>query len=284
VNPRLIVLRLTGFGQTGPYSHRPGFARVFEAMSGFANLTGEASGSPQHMNFPLGDAAAGLFGAFSIVSAVVEQQRLPQAPGREIDLSATEALIRLLEPLAIEYEQLGLVRQRAGSRATYTAPSNVYKTQDGRWLTIVGSSDVTFRRLCLAMAQPELAADVRYCSNVARVTHLNALDDLIAQWCASQDLASLALTLDEHQVPFSKVYDVSDIYEDPHFKDRGVMMRLPDPDLGSVPAPCVVPRFVGFTSPTPRTGPAVGEHNTQVYGGLGLEAAELAKLRALKVI
>ncbi len=284
VNPRLIVLRLTGFGQTGPYAQRPGFARVFEAMSGFANLTGEADGSPQHMNFPLGDVAAGLFGAFSIASALVEQKSLPGTPGREIDLSATEAMIRLLEPLAVEFEQLGVARERAGSRATYTAPSNMYKTQDGAWLTVVGSSGTTFARLCQAMGRPELPTDPRFATNADRMKNVEQLDGLIAAWCGALSTVDVSAKLDQFQVPFSKIYNIEDVLNDAHFQSRKVIVRLPDPELGSIPAPCTVPRFVGFESPVPRTGPAPGEHNAQVYGAFGLDEASLKVLRDKGVI
>ena len=179
-NPKLTVLRLTGFGQTGPYASRPGFARIFEAMSGFANLTGEADGRPQHMNYPLGDVIAGLFGAFSIAAAIADQRAHPEEVGHEIDLSATEAMLRLLEPLAVEFEQLGQVRQRSGSRATYTAPSNMYRTADQVWITLVGSSEVIFRRLCEAMGTSEMAQDPRYASNPSRVAHIETLDAAIA--------------------------------------------------------------------------------------------------------
>ena len=206
-NPRLIVLRLTGFGQTGPYARKPGFARIFEAMSGFTYLSGEADGPPQHMNYPLGDAIAGLFGAFAIATALAERNAQPdvEQKGLEIDLSATEALLRLLDPLAAEYKVSGAVRERTGSRAGYTAPSNVYKTADGAWVTLVGSSDPIFVRLCRAMGQPALAEDPRLKTNVERTRNHVLIDDLVAAWCASLPLASLSERLDQHEVPFSKV-------------------------------------------------------------------------------
>ncbi|MCY1211008.1 Succinyl-CoA--L-malate CoA-transferase beta subunit [compost metagenome] len=284
VNPQLTVLRLTGFGQTGPYAGRPGFARIFEAMSGFAHLTGEPDGSPQHMNYPLGDVAAGLFGAFSIAAALVERARHPEAPGREIDLSATEAMMRLMEPLAVEYEQLGHVRQRAGSRATYTAPSNMYQTLEGAWVTIVGSSGSTFRRLCVAMERAELADDPRFGTAAARIANVDQIDGLVAAWCRGQALTTLSAALEQHAVPFSKVYDIADILADPHFQAREAWIRLPDPELGSVPAPCVVPRFSGIEAPTPRSGPSVGEHNAEVYRSFGIDADELQRLQSLQVI
>ncbi|MGH8784468.1 MAG: CaiB/BaiF CoA transferase family protein [Cupriavidus necator] len=283
-NPRLTVMRLTGFGQTGPYAKRPGFARIFEAMSGFANLTGEADGRPQHMNYPLGDVVAGLFGAFSIAAAIADRRAHPDEPGREIDLSATEAMLRLLEPLAVEFEQLGQVRQRAGSRATYTAPSNMYRTADNVWITLVGSSEPTFRRLCEAMDMPLMAQDPRFASNPKRVIHVDALDGAIERWCSAMDFATLAATLDRFEVPFSKVYDIDDVMTDPHFQARQAIIRVPDPDLGDVPAPCTVPRFSGFATRIPRTGPAVGEHNTEIFGALGLTDEQIARLRAARVI
>ena len=283
-NPRLTVLRLTGFGQTGPYAARPGFARIFEAMSGFAHLTGEPDGRPQHMNYPLGDMVAGLFGAFAIAAAMVERRAQAQLPGREIDLSATEAMLRLVETLAVERELLGQVRQRAGPRATYTSPSNIYRSADKRWLTIVGSSEAIFKRLCSAIGRPELAADPRFASNPARVRNLDAIDGMIAAWCESRQLAAIAAALDEHQVPFSKIYDIEDVLADPHLQARRAVVRLPDAELGSVPAPCIVPRFSGLAPAVPVTGPGVGEHNAQVYGAVGVDASELADLKAQGVV
>ncbi|WP_420993579.1 CaiB/BaiF CoA transferase family protein [Cupriavidus sp. 30B13] len=286
-NPRLTVLRLTGFGQTGPYAGRAGFARVFEAMSGFTNLAGEPGRAPLHMNYPMGDMIAGLFGGFAIAAAVAERRRDAAGaamPGREIDLSATEALFRLLEPLAVEHEQLGQVRQRAGNRATYTAPSNMYATADGHWVSLVASSDPIFRRLCAALGRPEMALDARYGSNPSRVRHIDTLDAEIAAWFAARAYADAAAALAAHEIPFSKIFTIADILDDPHFQARGAVVRLPDPDLGSVPAPCVVPRFSGHDAPAPRSGPAVGEHNADIYGALGLAPQALERLRSQGVI
>ncbi len=285
-NPRLIVLRLTGFGQTGPYARKPGFARIFEAMSGFTQLSGEPGGPPQHMNYPLGDAVAGLFGAFAIATALAERNAQPREAQRgvEIDLSATEALLRLLDPLAAEYKFSGVARERTGSRAGYTAPSNVYQTADGAWITLVGSSDPIFVRLCRAMGQPELAADPRFQTNVERTRHLMAIDGIVAAWCASLPLSALSAQLDAAEVPFSKVYSIADAVQDPHFQARGAFMELQDAELGPIPAPGVVPRFVGRVAPEPGVGPATGQDNAAVYGGLGLSADQLDQLRAARVV
>mgnify|MGYP003576827152 CR=1 FL=1 len=285
-NPRLIVLRLTGFGQTGPSARMPGFARIFEAMSGFTHLTGEAGGPPQHMNYPLGDVVAGLFGAFAITTALAERNGLPreQQRGVEIDLSATEALLRLLDPLPAEYRFTGVARERTGSRATYTAPSNVYRSSDGIWITLVGSSDPIFVRLCSAMEQPALPSDPRFGTNVQRTKHHVEIDAIVAAWCASLPYAALAERLERHEVPFSKVYSVADVLEDPHLRERGALLEMQDPELGAIPAPAVVPRFTGRESRVPTVGPRTGQDNEAVYGGLGIPPEELQRLRALRVV
>ncbi len=283
-NPRLVVLRVTGFGQTGPHATRPGFARIFEAMSGLTNLTGEADGPPLHMNFPIGDTVAGLFGAFAITAELVRVRADPAARGVQIDLSATEAMLRMLEPLAVEREQLGTVRSRSGNLASYTAPSNMYRSADGQHFTLVASSDGIFARLCEAMGQPALAEDERFRRNPQRVRHCAALDALLAAWFAERAYAEIATTLEQAGVPFSKAYTIDDILADPHFQARGAIIRLADAELGSVPAPCIVPRVPGRTLPDPPAGPRVGEHNAEVYGALGLDADALAALKQRGVV
>lgn len=284
VNPRLVVVRLTGFGQTGPYRARPGYARIFEAMSGFTNLTGEAGGSPLHSNFPVGDAVAGLFCAFAIASEMVRLRADPQALGVEVDLAATEALFRLLDPLPVEHEQLGQVRKPEGNRASYTAPSNMYRSRDGVYFSLVASSNAIFARVCEVVGRPEWATDPRFASNPARVRHLEVLDEGLGAWFGGQAYDAIATQLEAGGIPFSKVYTIEDIERDPHYQAREAIIRLPDPECGSLPAPCIVPRVPGRTLPIPRTGPGVGEHNAQVYADFGVDANELARLRQAGVV
>ena len=285
-NPRLIVLRVTGFGQTGPYAQRPGFARIFEAMSGFAYLSGEAGGPPQHMNYPLGDVVAGLFGAFAIAAALAERNARPRSEqrGLEIDLSATEALLRLLDPLAAEFQFSGQARQRAGSCATYTAPSNVYQTRDGAWITVVATGDAMFARLCAAMGRGELAADPRFADNAARMRNLQALDSTVAQWCRSRSFEAVQQALSLHAIAFSKIYSAADTLQDPHFAARGSFIALQDPALGPIKAPATVPRFSGRIPPQPCVGPETGQDNARIYQSLGLDEAQLDRLRQARVI
>ena len=285
-NPKLIVLRLTGFGQTGPYAKRPGFARVFEAMSGFTNLTGEADGPPQHMNYPLGDSIAGLFGAFAISTALAERARMPDSDyhGSEIDLAATEALSRLLDPLAAEMQFMNVVRQRNGSRATYTAPSNVFQSADCKWITIVGTGDPIFQRICKAMNREDLLIDPRFSNNKQRTKNLVELDQELAAWCRKHTMAFVVQRLNEYEAPYGCVNSIEDFAADPHFISRNALIDLPDDDLGSVKAPCIVPRFIGSDLPIPKTGPHRGQDNDQFYSSLGLSSEQIDKLRGSKVI
>ena len=285
-NPKLIVLRLTGFGQTGPYAKRPGFARVFEAMSGFTNLTGEADGPPQHMNYPLGDSIAGLFGAFAISTALAERARMPDSDyhGTEIDLAATEALSRLLDPLAAEMQFMNVVRQRNGSRATYTAPSNVFQSADCKWITIVGTGDPIFQRICKAMNREDLLSDPRFSNNKQRTQNLVELDQELAAWCRQHTMEFVVQRLNEYEAPYGCVNSIEDFAADSHFISRNALIDLPDDDLGSVKAPCIVPRFIGSVLPIPKTGPHRGQDNDQFYSSLGLSSEQIDKLRGSKVI
>lgn len=284
VNPRLIVLRLTGFGQTGPDAKRPGFARIFEAVSGFAHLVGEPQGSPQHMNYALGDMIAGLFGAFSITAALAERRNDPELPGREIDLSATEALLRLLETLPAEFEELGTARQRAGSRATYTAPSNIYRTIDGVWVTIVASSDAIFKRLCAAMERECLVSDPRFTTLTDRVKHLQETDAVVADWVNANSFELINKALTKHEVPHNRINSIEEVLADPQFQARNAIVRMSDADFGTLAAPCVVPRYSGCAQLVPHSGPDVGQHSDEFYRNLGVSDSELNRLRAIGVI
>ncbi len=284
VNPRLVVVRMTGFGQDGPASTRPGFARIFEAMSGFTMLSGELGGTPLHMNYPVGDVIAASFTAFSIAAAMVRMRADPAAAGFELDVAATEALFRLLDGLPVEYERLGTVRRPVGNLASYTAPSSMYRTRDGVHVSMVASSNPIFARLVQAVGDPRLSSDPAFASMQARIQHYRELNEILVAWFASHDYAQIESALSEAQVPFMRVQSIADIEKDPHFIARESIVRLPDPELGSLPAPAAVPRVMGQPWPIPRTGPAVGEHNKEVFGRLGVSDEELAQMRRDGVI
>jgi crotonobetainyl-CoA:carnitine CoA-transferase CaiB-like acyl-CoA transferase len=284
LSPRLTILRVTGFGQDGPYAGRPGFARIFEAMSGFTQICGEEDGRPLHLGYPISDAVAGLFGALGVLAALHDLAKHPEKRGQEIDCSATEAMLRTLEFLAIEYDQLGTVRRRSGNRSQYAAPGNVYRTADGKWASIAASTQSIFERLCRALDLGSLPHDERFATNPARVRNCTALDEIVGATIGKLTLAALRETLTRHEVGFSPIYDIADVFADPQMKARAAIVSVPDSELGQVRMQGVVPRFSETPGAVQRAGPTLGEHNEEVYGGLGLTAAEIAGLRARKVI
>jgi crotonobetainyl-CoA:carnitine CoA-transferase CaiB-like acyl-CoA transferase len=285
LQPKLIVLRLTGYGQTGPYRNRPGFARIFEAMSGFTNLCGEADGPPLHLGFPIADAVAGLFGALGIAAALYEQQRAPDRVGQEIDCSLFESMFRVLDFLPIEYDQLGIVRSRSGNRSQYAAPGNIYRTRDGHWASIAASTQSIYERLCRALGRRDLVDDPRFATNQARVAHRDALDAIMAAELAKHTIDELRVLLDGHEVGFSPVYTIEDVFADPHVKAREAIVAVDDGELGTVRMQGVVPRFSRTPGKVARAAPALGEHNDAVYRDLlGLSPAEIEGLRERRVI
>lgn len=284
LNPRLTILRVTGFGQDGPYAGRPGFARIFEAMSGFTQICGEEDGRPLHLGYPISDAVAGLFGAVGILAALHDLAQHPERRGQEIDCSATEAMMRTLEFLAIEYDQLGAVRTRSGNRSQYAAPGNVYRTADDKWASIAASTQSIFVRLCAALDLKHLLEDPRFALNPARVKNYRELDEIVGSAIGKLTLAELRETFTRHEVGFSPIYDIADVFADPQFEARKAIVSVPDAELGSVRMQGVVPRFSETPGVVRHAGPSMGQHNEEVYGGLGLSGAEIAALRARKVI
>jgi crotonobetainyl-CoA:carnitine CoA-transferase CaiB-like acyl-CoA transferase len=282
--PRLTILRVTGFGQDGPYAGRPGFARIFEAMSGFTQICGEEGGRPLHLGYPISDAVAGLFGALGILAALHDLAKNPGKRGQEIDCSATEAMLRTLEFLAIEYDQLGSVRTRSGNRSQYAAPGNVYRTADDKWASIAASTQSIFDRLCTALGRRDLLEDERFATNPARVRNYLLLDEIVGAAIGRLTLAELRDTLTRHEVGFSPIYDIADVFDDPQFKAREAIVSVPDSELGSVRMQGVVPRFSETPGAVRRAGPTIGEHNDEVYGGLGLTATQIAGLKTRRVI
>lgn len=283
LRPNLIVLRVTGFGQTGPYRSRPGFARIFEAMSGFVNLCGEQDGPPLYPGFPVSDALTGVFGAYAVAAALLHREK--HGEGQEIDLSATEAMLRVLDFMPIEYDQLGVVRTRQGNLNAYSAPSSVYKTRDDKWVVLAVSAPTVFRRLAIAIGRADLLEDPLYSSNTARIRNRAGIEGIMEDWFGAHTLAGASDILMRHEVSFSPIYDMADIAADPHFIAREVLVRIEDEELGEVSMQNVVPRFSATPGRIWRAGPGVGQHNEEVYGReLGLSAAQQAALRSRGVI
>ena len=282
--PKLVILRTTGFGQTGPYKSKPGFARVFEAMSGFTNICGHPDGPPQHSGFPLGDSFAGLFGALGIMAALYHRMKNPDSPGQEIDLSATETMFRVVDFLAVEYDQLGVVRERIGNLNAYVAPSNVYPTRDGKWLSLVCAAQSIFERLARSIGREDLLANPLFADNAMRVKNRPAIDAIVSDWIAARDQHELLAHFTRDEITCSPIYNIADVMADPHFIEREMVTTVQDAKLGPVKMHNVVPRFSATPGAIHSSGPELGEHNSEVYGELGLGRAELEALKEKRVI
>jgi crotonobetainyl-CoA:carnitine CoA-transferase CaiB-like acyl-CoA transferase len=285
LQPRLVILRVTGFGQDGPYRGYAGFARLFEAYSGLTYITRAPGDPPMHPGYPIGDPISGVFGAFGVLVTLLHQARNPGAPGQEIDLACTEAVMRLLEVLPIEYDQLGQVHEPVGNGSPYIAPGGMFRSADGEWLTFAAATQNVFERFCALIGRKDLVTDERFRTNPERMRHATELNAIVAQWIGERPWRDAVRELSEAGVAVAPVYSNRDIAGDPHFRARGTIARVKDEDFGSVAVPCVVPRLSATPGEARTAGPALGAHNAEVYGGwLGLSQAEQEALRGAGVI
>lgn len=285
LQPRLVILRATGFGQTGPYRNRPGFARLFEAMGGLTYITGEPDGEPMHSGYPLGDAIGGLFGAVGVLAALGRRVMEPDAPGEEIDLSMTEAVFRLLDFLPIEHDQTGVVRERSGNANQYSAPAAVYTSSDARYISLSGSTNALFAANSRAIGRPDLPLDERYATNARRIGHSVELNALFARWMKEHTLEEILAAFEREGGTIAPVYSIDQIAADPQMVAREAIVSVPDADFGSVRMQNVVPRFVGNPGKVKSTAGRLGEHNHDFYiGQMGLSEAELQILREQSVV
>jgi crotonobetainyl-CoA:carnitine CoA-transferase CaiB-like acyl-CoA transferase len=285
LQPKLVILRVTGFGQTGPYAGYAGFARLFEAYSGLAYITRAAGDPPMHPGYPIGDPISGVFGAFGVLTALIHRMKHPDAPGQEIDLSCTEAMMRLLEVLPIEHDQLGLVHEPVGAGNAYVSPSGMFRAGDGGWVSFTAATQNVFQRLCALLGREDLLADPRYASNQERMKHQPELNAIVAAWIGARPAREAVRELSEAGVAVAPVYSNRDIAQDEHFIYRNSITRVQDADFGSVAVPCVVPRLSGTPGEARTAGPAPGAHNDEVYGSwLGISEDERTALRRDGVI
>jgi crotonobetainyl-CoA:carnitine CoA-transferase CaiB-like acyl-CoA transferase len=285
IQPRLVILRATAFGQDGPYCNRPGFARIFEAMGGLTSITGETAGEPTHPGYPIGDSIGGLFGAVGVLAALWKRARDPDAPGEEIDLSLTEAVFRLLDVLPIEFDQLGFVRGRIGNANGYSAPAAVFRTRDDRWITMAGSTNALYAANCRAIGRPDLIGDVRFASNELRVRHAAELNGIFAAWCADHSLDEVLAAFVAAQGTVAPIYSIDQIAADPQAIARGMITRVPDHDFGSVAMAGVVPRFSRDPAQSRHSAGDLGQHNREVYRDwLGLSEQQIEQLASNAII
>src|SRR5579884_645434 len=242
LNPRLVMVRISGFGQTGPYRERPGFGNIAEAMGGLRYITGFADRPPLRVGMSLADHIAALYSVIGALMALRASGR--DGVGQVVDVSLTESVFSFLEGILPEYGALGVVRERTGNDLHNAAPSNAYQTADGAWVAISGNSNPIFQRLMRAIGRDDLAADPELGSNPGRVRHVRRLDEAIAAWVAQHTAAEVAAALERAEVPFGPVYSIRDIAADPQYQARGMVLEVPDPRFGTVAHPGVVPRLV----------------------------------------
>lgn len=284
VNERLIMLHITGFGLTGPKSERPGFGTLGEAMSGFAHLTGETDGPPTLPPFMLADGVASLNAAYAVVMALYHRD-VHGGPGQLIDINLVDPLARLLEQTLLGYDQLGLVPARAGNRWDISAPRNTYRTRDGRWLAMSGSSPALALRVFRAIGRDDLVTDADFADPQRRLSRAAEVDEVVAAWVAEHTLAEAMSVFDAAEVAAAPVYDIADLVGDEQMRHRGVFVPVGDAELGTMTVQAPVPRFSGTTGRLDHLGPRLGQHNSEVYRDvLGLTDPELDDLRARGVL
>ncbi len=284
LNPGLVFARVSGYGQTGPYRAKPGFAAVAEAFAGLRHLVGFPDRPPCRVGISLGDSLAGLFAALGTLMALYHRD-VNGGQGQVVDTALYEAVFALLEGTLTEYDRTGFIRTRTGTLLPGFAPSNLYPCRGGQWIVIAANTDGLFRRLCTLMGRDELASDPRFATQVIRVQNREAIDEIIAAWTTDQELAVLLSRLEAATIPAGPVYSIADIVQDPHFQARDMLLTLHDRLLGAIRMPGIVPKLSDTPGEARFVGPGLGEHNQEVYGNLlGLSAGEIASLAGRGVI
>ncbi len=280
INPGLIIARVSGFGQTGPYSSRPGFASVGEAMGGLRYINGFPDQPPPRTGISLGDSLAGMFATQGVLMALYWRDTIGKGKGQVVDASITESCFAMLESALPEYDKVGFIRQPSGTGLANVSPSNIFPTKDEKWVVIAANLDAMFKRLCDAMEQPELADDPRYSTHQARGARCDELDARIADWTREFTAAELDVRLDEYGVVSGPIYTIEDIANDPHYQARDMIRRYQDDELGDIAVPGFVPVMSETKSEIAWLGPSeVGAYNEEVYCGLlGMTQTELQEL------
>ena len=279
LNPRLILVRVSGYGQTGPYKDRPGFANIGEAMGGIRYVTGEPGRAPVRSGISLGDSLASLYAVIGALMAVHARDVRGGGEGQVVDVALYEAVFNLMESMVPEFDVAGIVRERTGSSLPGITPSNTYCSKDGSYVAIGGNSDAIFKRLVSAIGRPELGDDPRYATNADRTEHADELDSLIEEWVEGRPTEEILRVLNEADVPVGPIYTVEDVVEDDQYEAREMLLEAEVEGVGPVKMPGLVPKLSETPGEVGWYGGALGAHNEEVYGGLlGLSAEEIGRL------
>jgi crotonobetainyl-CoA:carnitine CoA-transferase CaiB-like acyl-CoA transferase len=282
VNPRLVLARVTGFGQFGPYASRPGFGTLAEAMSGFAAITGEPDGPPTLPPFGLADGIAALTTAFAVMTAL--RARELTGKGQVVDLAIIEPILTLLGPQPTVFDQLGEVQRRSGNRSANNAPRNTYRTRDGRWVAISTSAQSVAERVMKLVGRPEFVDEPWFGSGAERAEHADELDAAVASWIARRDRDEVVEAFEQAQAAVAPIHDVRDVVADPQYAALNSIVTVPDDELGPLRMQNVLFRLSDTPGEIRHAGPALGQHTAEVLAEYGVASDEVARLRERGVV
>ncbi len=271
------MARVTGFGQFGPISSRPGFGTLAESMSGFAHITGQPDGPPTLPPFGLADGIAALTTAFAVLTALRARDR--DGVGQVVDLAIIEPILTILGPQPSAYDQLGVVQERSGNRSVNNAPRNTYLTRDGRWLAVSTSAQSVAERVMRLVGRDELIDEPWFASGGTRAQHADVLDEAVGSWIAERDADEVAAAFEEVHAAVAPIYSVADVMEDPQYRALESILTVDDPELGPLKMQNVLFRMSETPGAIRWTGPPLGAHNEEVWGELGVDGKRLAALR-----
>ena len=283
VNPGIIMIRVSGFGQTGPYSGRAGYGIVAEAVSGLRHITGDPDRPPSRVAIPLTDYIGGLFGAYGALAALAHREKTGE--GQCVDTALYESAFSVTEPFVPQYEKTGEAGMRAGPRLPGNAPNNLYRGKDGLYVQVTAGNDRIFKRMAEVMGQPELAKDERFATHAVRWQHVDELDEIISTWAAAIDSKEIEDRLNEAGVPSARIFTMAEVYEDPHFAARDMLVHVPSAELGDVTLAGVVPKLSATPGDVRWAGRRPGQDTRVVLRELcDLDDAELSRLEADGII
>lgn len=283
INPRLIMIRVSGFGQTGPYAKRAGFGAVGEAMGGLRYVCGDPATPPSRMGISIGDSLAATFACVGALSALYYREKTGQ--GQVVDSAIYEAVLNMMESLITEYDKTGYVRERTGAILPNVAPSNVYPTRDGGMILIAANQDTVFGRLTEAMGRPELSRDERFATHTARGARQKELDDLIADWTLGIDAKPLEELMEQFGIPSGKIYRTPEMLEDAHFRAREAIVKTMHPKFGELRMQNVAPKLSATPGGVRSPAPELGQHSEEIFRSLlNFDTARIADLRARGII
>jgi crotonobetainyl-CoA:carnitine CoA-transferase CaiB-like acyl-CoA transferase len=283
INPRLVLVRTTAFGQFGPYANRPGFGTIAESMSGFATITGQADGPPTLPPFGLADGIAGLAGTIATMFALYHREAR-RGCGQVVDLAIIEPILTVLGPQPTVYDQLGVIQQRTGNRSVNNAPRNTYRTRDGAWVAISTSAQSIAERVMRLVGHPEVIDQPWFRSGAERARHADELDAMVGTWIAERDKADVIRAFEDAEAAVSELYTVADVMDDPQYQALQSIITVPDDELGPLKMQNVLFRMLGTPGKVRWSGHKLGQDNLDVYAELGVSASRVQELKARGVI